>query len=75
MNQEDRGRLVRRKNLDTADDQRRFPHGSGSVVDLGTVLIGDAALFIDPRALLLLKTEWGQEVNSRSSAHTRASRP
>lgn len=44
MNQEDRGRLVRRKNLDRADDQRRFPHGSGSVVDLGTVMIGRARL-------------------------------
>ena len=44
MKEGDRGRLVRRKNLDRADDQRTFPHGSGSVVDLGTVVIGRARL-------------------------------
>jgi class 3 adenylate cyclase len=35
---------IRRKNLGEADDQRRFPHGIGVSIDLGTLVIGRAVL-------------------------------
>jgi len=35
---------VQRANLDEAQDLRRFPHGSGSFIEVGTVAIGRAVL-------------------------------
>lgn len=57
----DRGRVIRWKSFDRPDDTRRFPHGIGTVVDVGPLSIGRAVLEPGWRWSIDLKKAVGTE--------------
>lgn len=56
------GRAVRWKSLDRPDEERRFPHGMGALVDIGPLAIGRAVLEPGWRWSTDLKSAVGTEL-------------